>query len=498
MRAEHELKYDATTGQVYKIWIVTVLLSILTLGIYRFWGKTRLRRYTTAGYSLQDEKYVGEDRFEYTGTGGELFWGFLKALFFLLIISIPFFWASWEIGKLNEAEIKANMENLAEEAEQEANSQEQGSTSTTSAPIGEEETSEQTEDVQEPVLDVERTIPEQEGTSPGQESEQINGSDTTTDVEVNTNIQVQSGVVTQDSTQQNSQASEAKETENSNELIKSPTYLYIVWSVFIIYIVFYVAFLPFIALFQAFKYRSSRLRFRGIRGHMLGSSIKYGFLGLFHTLLTLITLGLWKPLADLSLHKFKMNHLYFGSQQASFTAPYFRMFFYYFFWYLLFLVGILLMVFGDLLMGQGHEIILSYAKTYLNNEVLLNQLIIFAPFITALGTILLLVSVIGLAFGYRAALARAKYNHLTFGDIGFRCKITGYKLFKLLFGNTLIIILTLGIGFPWAMQRNNRFLSRNLRVVGDFENSKILQAEGKEDTSGEGLFSFFDLRIKMF
>lgn len=37
--------YDGRLGEFYVIFIKNVLLSIITLGIYRFWGKTRVRRY---------------------------------------------------------------------------------------------------------------------------------------------------------------------------------------------------------------------------------------------------------------------------------------------------------------------------------------------------------------------------------------------------------------------------------------------------------------------
>ena len=94
-----ELQYDGKTGQVYKIWILEILLSILTLGIYHFWGKTRVRRYLTSSFSL------GGDRFEYTGTGGELFWGYIKAIFFLIILCIPFFYSVYHLQKITQ-EIK--------------------------------------------------------------------------------------------------------------------------------------------------------------------------------------------------------------------------------------------------------------------------------------------------------------------------------------------------------------------------------------------------------
>lgn len=76
-------KYDGETGKVYGIWFLNIVLSILTLGIYSFWGKTRIRQYVAGSFS-----FAG-DRFEYTGTGKELFLGFLKACPILVILYGP-------------------------------------------------------------------------------------------------------------------------------------------------------------------------------------------------------------------------------------------------------------------------------------------------------------------------------------------------------------------------------------------------------------------------
>ena len=50
------------------------LLNIITLTLYRFWGKTEVRRRVWRNVRLNDEP------FEYTGRGGELFIGFILAL----------------------------------------------------------------------------------------------------------------------------------------------------------------------------------------------------------------------------------------------------------------------------------------------------------------------------------------------------------------------------------------------------------------------------------
>ena len=58
-----------------------LLLTIVTLGFYRFWATTRTRRYLWANTRFID------DRLEWTGTGMELFIGFLMVI---LLIGLPF------------------------------------------------------------------------------------------------------------------------------------------------------------------------------------------------------------------------------------------------------------------------------------------------------------------------------------------------------------------------------------------------------------------------
>jgi len=73
-----DLHYDGGAGRVAAIALVNALLGLLTLGFYRFWGKTRMRRYLWSRITFDD------DRFEYTGRGMELFLGFLVALAVLI------------------------------------------------------------------------------------------------------------------------------------------------------------------------------------------------------------------------------------------------------------------------------------------------------------------------------------------------------------------------------------------------------------------------------
>lgn len=71
--------YHGDVGDIIGLHVINLLLNICTIGIYSFWGKTRIRRYITSHLAL------AKDRFEYTGTGMELFLGWLKAL----VIFVP-------------------------------------------------------------------------------------------------------------------------------------------------------------------------------------------------------------------------------------------------------------------------------------------------------------------------------------------------------------------------------------------------------------------------
>lgn len=81
--SERRPTYDGAFGRVLGIALTNSLLGILTLGFYRFWGKTRLRRYLWSRVAFDG------DRLEYTGRGMELFVGFLVAI----LILIPLFLA---------------------------------------------------------------------------------------------------------------------------------------------------------------------------------------------------------------------------------------------------------------------------------------------------------------------------------------------------------------------------------------------------------------------
>jgi uncharacterized membrane protein YjgN (DUF898 family) len=79
---EHRIAFDGTNADLWPMSLSIALLNVVTLFFYRFWGRTRVRQYLWAQTSL-----LG-DRFAYTGTGKEMFIGFMIVL---VLIILPIF-----------------------------------------------------------------------------------------------------------------------------------------------------------------------------------------------------------------------------------------------------------------------------------------------------------------------------------------------------------------------------------------------------------------------
>ena len=73
------LAFHGSAGGLFGIQAVNVLFTLLTLGVYYFWGKARVRAY------LLGETELEGDRLAYHGTGLELLVGFVKGMAVLFV-----------------------------------------------------------------------------------------------------------------------------------------------------------------------------------------------------------------------------------------------------------------------------------------------------------------------------------------------------------------------------------------------------------------------------
>jgi len=76
------LSFDGKSFEYFKIWIVNILLTIVTLGIYYPWAKVRTNRYFYANSKLDGRN------FEYHATGKQLFFGYLIAMGLLIMYTV--------------------------------------------------------------------------------------------------------------------------------------------------------------------------------------------------------------------------------------------------------------------------------------------------------------------------------------------------------------------------------------------------------------------------
>jgi uncharacterized membrane protein YjgN (DUF898 family)/tetratricopeptide (TPR) repeat protein len=67
------IAFNGRGGALFGIWSVNMAFTLLTLGLYFFWGKIRVRRY------FWGQAELAGDRFAFHGTGRELLFGWLKA-----------------------------------------------------------------------------------------------------------------------------------------------------------------------------------------------------------------------------------------------------------------------------------------------------------------------------------------------------------------------------------------------------------------------------------
>ena len=77
--ADLSVQYRGDPAALFPLALGTGMLAVVTLGIYRFWAKARIRRH------VWGQVRVGDDALEFTGTGLEMFLGFLMAVVVLAV-----------------------------------------------------------------------------------------------------------------------------------------------------------------------------------------------------------------------------------------------------------------------------------------------------------------------------------------------------------------------------------------------------------------------------
>ena len=79
-KIEHSFSFSGNGSQLFGIYFLNVLFLILTLGLYWPWARANMLRF------MYGNTEFGGNRFEFTGTGQEMFKGFLKGMAILITL----------------------------------------------------------------------------------------------------------------------------------------------------------------------------------------------------------------------------------------------------------------------------------------------------------------------------------------------------------------------------------------------------------------------------
>lgn len=453
---QHPVQYDGKTHELYKIYLLSILLSILTLGIYHFWGKTRKRRYVTSSFILNN------DRFEYTGYGSELLVGLLLGMTFLIISFTPLMWAAYELYHLPPQTISSD-----------------------------EDTSLQQENIKNKI------VKKNKKPTPFYLSDPFGNRisfyfTNLTNFSIMFNAYGFSVVKEKEIIYLKWRGVNFDVAYEAGIQFNFVENLRILFAVILIplYLLFYFVYLPYVIVYGSLRYRVSRLRFRGIRGHLEGSALVYGLIGLIHTLLKCVTLGFWIPIGDVITYKYKIKNLFFGNQRACYHPS------------IKTLINMNLATIGAslyllaLVAFCGYWLI-PWLAGFIQPESKVIE--VFSNKILRDGYYLFLILLVWMCYAprywYRAAFLREKYNNLRFGSIGFQCHASGFDYLKLFVINDLIFVLTLGLGLPFIWQRRMQFFCRHITIIGSMKDFEVEQAQGKKTRFGGGFASVMNLEI---
>ena len=94
---------------------------------------------------------------------------------------------------------------------------------------------------------------------------------------------------------------------------------------------------------------------------------------------------------------------------------------------------------------------------------------------------------------WQAYLMRYLVTHSRAGNVLFATAISTRQMWGFLVLNYLIVLLTLGIGWPWVMHRTMKLIADQLWVYGAPDGASIAQPPDRGPGYGEGLLDMFDV-----
>lgn len=226
-----------------------------------------------------------------------------------------------------------------------------------------------------------------------------------------------------------------------------------------------------VARFRALRYRLSRTLWHGIRGGSDEKGFAYGWSYVWKSIVGGFFFGLMLPWSMIDLWNQRWNSMSFGSH--SFTAgaefgPLLKR--------LLICYGLIILLITAL------SLLIAISDSFGPTMVVIA--VIMVLFIPALLVVFLI---------YYALFLRLAINGMTLNRIDFAFTARSFDLAKLILGDLLLIVGTLGLGFVFLSYRHWAFFIRHMEASGEIDLGALRQSLTEEPRQGEGLLDAFDV-----
>ena len=237
-----------------------------------------------------------------------------------------------------------------------------------------------------------------------------------------------------------------------------------------------------VALFRARRYRLTRTQWRGIYGAQSGSSVKYGAMALASYLASIFSIGLAWPVCSVWLKRYVMAHTWVGDEQPEFNPSVKKLY------------GPFMVFWG---LGMAYLVTVGVISLGMSGEMGGSTTPSPEDINKMIGGILVIyLSIIPFILGFMWYRGKA-YHHFVsstrFHGHDMSSSITGFRYMRLMVGNALLMIFTLGLATPLTYKRHLNFVERHIGLVGDGDFSQLLQSSQEKPTYGEGLADAFDV-----
>lgn len=237
-------------------------------------------------------------------------------------------------------------------------------------------------------------------------------------------------------------------------------------------------------LMRSFKFRAANTSFRGLRFRHRGTYGGAFVAFVLHGLPALF--GLWLPMWMRAIRRFQLGKLSFGKTEFT-CAPTIGGFY----WAYIKAAVLWIVVMALILVAMFVLLSPIQAAPGAPGDPLGMRLMSFVPIVFFLALTLIIRPYLSVQ------LANLTWNATMLGDKTFTCTQTYGSYLRLVVGNFLMVVLTLGLFWPWAKVREARYRFERLTLESTDLDAFAGQAGNDSQAVGEEIADAFDLDFSL-